>query len=201
MDAARTATVHDLHGSDLANGGHHGRAPLGDLGGRPVLDEPDDRLQGALPKGAIAYAGDVGLVAHDRGQLEARPGGDLARERLGLLRRTHRRALGADLEATAQRPPAHVQLRANPDWSRRLGHRGLDVVEVLHRVDHHDRRVLRVEPAELRQCAAMDGWVGEQKVVEAVAVKPESFRERERHQAAEARVAGQDRVQQRPAAH
>ena len=95
----------------------------------------------------------MALIGHQPGQLQAGAAEDLARERDRLLRRADRRALGADLQPAAERPPVDVELDRDPD--RMLtGARGvLDQVEMLDRVGHQYRRPApRAVPARRSPC-------------------------------------------------
>jgi hypothetical protein len=74
---------------------------------------------------------------------------------------------------------------------------------VLDAVDHHDRRPLRIRRRAQRQffqSADVGGRVGEQQVLEPLVGEPQGLGQGEGHQPLKARVLGEDRPQQRPAA-
>ena len=197
MEASGASAVHQAERGDGRDRLHHGRAPLGDLGGRRALHPADQRAVEGLAQRAVADSGDVALVGHEPGQLDLRPALDVPCQRDRRGRRADRRALGADHQAAAEQREAHVELEAHAHGRGGRGRGARDQVEPLRRVHHHDRAVARFEARELRQGAAIGGGVGQQQVAVAVAVQPQGLAQRERHEAAKALVVGQDAVEQR----
>ena len=143
LEAAGAAAVDDPQLGELADRGDDRGPPLGELGGRAALHAADRRAAQAPPRRPVADAGDLALVGHQRRQLELRAPLDLPRQRDRLLDRVDRRALRPDLDPPAQRPPAGVDVDADPDRRRAGPEHRLDRVEVLGAVDHQDRRARR----------------------------------------------------------
>ena len=180
------------------------RAPLGQLGGGAALHEADRGPAQPPARRPVADPGDLPLVGHQRDQLDLRAPPDLLRQGDRLLHRVDRGALRPDLDPPAQRPPAGVDVDADPHRRGAGPQHRLDRVQVLGAVDHHDRRPRRVGDRAQRQLpesAGVDGRVGEQQVLEPMLGKPEGLRQGEGQQAGEALVAAKDPLQQRPAAH
>ena len=118
------------------------RAPLGQLLRRALLHEADRRAAQAPPGRLVADAGDLALVGHQRVEFDLRPAFDLPRQRHRLLDRVDRRALRPDLDPPAERPPAGVDVDADADRRRVGAEHGLDRLQVLDAVDHHQRRAV-----------------------------------------------------------
>ena len=112
--------------------------------------------------------------------------------------------IGERLGPTLIRPPrdveAGVELDAHAD--RRGGSRrgARDQVQVVDRVDHHDRAAVALELPQFAECGPVGRRIGEQEVVVALPGQPQRLREGEGHQAAEAGTP-EDPLQQRAAAH
>jgi hypothetical protein len=178
-------------------------APRRSASSAAPLHEADRGPAQASSGRLVAHAGDLTLVGHQRGKLELGPAVDFLGERDGLLDRMHGRALRAGLDPAAQRPPARVDVDADPDRGGAGPEHRLDRVEVLVAVDHHDWRSRRVGYRAQRQLAqrpGVGGRVGQQQVLEPLLGKPERLRQGEGHQPGKAGVAAQDAFGQRPAA-
>src|SRR5680860_513188 len=80
-----------------------------------LAEQGFENLLLAYPTADTGALGDLALVGHQRGELELRAAVDLTGEGDGLLDRVHGRALRADLDPAAQRPPARVDVDADPD--------------------------------------------------------------------------------------
>ena len=170
---------------------------------RAPLHEADRGAAQPPPRRPVGDAGDLPLVGHQRVEFDLRPPLDLPRQRHRLLDRPHRRALRPDLDPPAQRPPAGVDVDADPDRRRAAAQHRLDRLQVLDAVDHHDRRFVGAgdrAQRQLLQRPEVGGRVGEQQVVEALLGQPQGLRQRVGHQPGEAAVAPQRRLDQRPAA-
>ena len=178
--------------------------PLGELGGRAPLHEPDRPAAQAPARRLVADPGDLALVGHQRGEVELRAPVDLLRKGDRLLDGVDRGALRPRLDPAAEGPPARVDVDADPDRSRPGAENRLDRVEVLDAVDHHDRRLAGVGGGAQRQLAegaGVRGRVGEQQVLVAVLGEPERLRQGEGHQPGEALVGGEDPLEDGAAAH
>ena len=116
----------------------------------PAIAAPGERAEPA--RRPVADARDVRLVAHQPVEHELRPRGDLARQRRRRLRRVHRRALGADPHPAAERPPARVDVEADPHRRvRGRARRRGSASRCSTRVDHHRDPLARGAARELAQ--------------------------------------------------
>jgi hypothetical protein len=201
--ATPAAGFDDRQLGELADRGNDGPSSLGELGSRAALHRADQLAAQAPPRGPVAHSGDLALICHQCCQFELWPALDLLSQRDGLFDRVHRGALRSDLDPPPQGPPAGVEVDADPHRRRTRPQHGLDRVEVLGAVDHHDRRVLGVGDGAQRQLPERVGVgsrVGEQQVLEALFRQPQRLRQGEGHQPGVALVAAEDALEQRPAA-
>jgi hypothetical protein len=84
----------------------------------------------------VAQPCDLGLVAHQPDEPQARARDDRPGQRRGARGRVHRRAADAHVQAAAERPPARVDVDRDPH-GRAARRRRLDEVQVRDGVDHH----------------------------------------------------------------
>ena len=204
LEAPGAAPVDDPELGELGDRGDDRSPPLGELGGRAPLHEPDRPAAQAPARRLVADAGDLALVGHQRGEVELRAPVDLLRQGDGLLDGVDRGALRPRLDPAAEGPPARIDVDADPDRSRPGAENRLDRVEVLDAVDHHDRRLAGVGGRAQRQLAegaGVGGRVGEQQVLVAVLGEPERLRQGVGHQPGEALVGGEDPLEDGAAAH
>ena len=201
LQAPAPTAVDERQRRDGAHGGDDRRAALGDLRDRRALHRAQPGAHQRVRR-PVADAGDVALVAHHAGELEARPRDDRAGECRRVVRRPQRRALRSDPHPPASELEARVEVQADAHRARPARRRrgGIDQVQVVGAVDHQHRRRRDVERAELCQRRALRGRVAEQQVVEPVLVQPQRLAQRERHEPEEAGTALR-LAQQRPAAH
>jgi hypothetical protein len=85
LEAAAAAAVDDRQLGEFADRGDDRASPLSQLGGGAALHEADRAAAHAAPGRAVADAGDLALVSHQRRQLQLWPALDLARQGDGLL--------------------------------------------------------------------------------------------------------------------
>ncbi len=164
----------------------------GQLGGRAALHEADRGPAQAPARRPVADAGDLPLVGHQRVEFDLRAALDLAGQLDRLLDGVDRRALRADLDPPAQRPPAGVEVDADANRRRAGPQHRLDHVEVLDAVDHQDRRpagLAAERSASSPSALGVGGRVGEQQVLEALLGQPQGLGQGEGHQPGEALVA------------
>ena len=158
-----------------------------------------------MPRRAVPQARDLGLVGHDPDQRQPVAREDLAGERGRLRGSVQRRALGAHAHATAERPPAGVDVDAHAHRrAPRCSPRALDQLQLLDAVDHHRHaRTLLAGSAAACQPAQrvfIRARVGDEDVPCPVRGQPQRLREREGERPREAR-AGQHALLQGAAAH
>ena len=156
------------------------------------------------PGGPVPDPGDLALVGHQRDEPQLRAALDLPGQGDGVGHGVDRGAFRADLDPPSQRPPAGVDVDADPDRRRRAAQHRLDQLEMLDAIDHHHRRLIGVGGAadrQLGQSVAVGRRVGEQEVLEALRGEPERLGQGEREQPGEPLAAGEDPLQKRPGAH
>ena len=102
-------------GCDGLDGGDGGRPPLGQLPGRQALHGAERGTLEGRPRLVVAQAGDLALVRHDPGELEAGPPGDRPGEFRGLPGGVHGGAVRAQVEAPAGQFQRGVQVDADAE--------------------------------------------------------------------------------------
>ncbi len=158
-EAAGAAAVEDRRPEDAGQLGAH---PL-DLAPRALLHH---RARRGLPPGEgvhVGHPGDLRLVAHQPVELEVRKARHLLGERRHVIDAVERAAPHAHVEA--ERPPTEVDLEHHRHLGVRAGRRGLERLELLHRVGHHgEHGAALVRRCHLVQVALLERRVGEQHV-------------------------------------
>ena len=180
--------------SSSATSPHRGdgrRPPLGQLGRRAPLHEADRRAAQPPPRRPVADPGDLPLVGHQRDQSICGRRSISRASASACSARVHRRALRPDLHPPARRPPARVEVDADPD--RRRPAPSTDSItsrcSAQSTVTIGAPAGLATERSASSSSAPRVGRrVGEQQVLEALLGQPQRLRQGEGHQPGEALV-------------